>query len=71
MNPIVHRLDVSTRDEQRFRSEIEVPNPVGSILVIAFPRWSPGSYLIREPRRLVHDLRAWAIISGKEIDCAN
>lgn len=69
MNPIVHRLDVSTRDEQRFRSEIEVPNPVGSILVIAFPRWSPGSYLIREPRRLVHDLRSWAIISGKEIDC--
>ena len=69
MRSIVHRLDVSTRDEQRFRSEIEVPNPVGSILVLAFPRWSPGSYLIREPRRLVHDLRAWAIVSGQEVDC--
>ena len=69
MSSIVHRLDVSTRDEQRFRSEIEVLNPVGSILVLAFPRWSPGSYLIREPRRLVHDLRAWAIISGQEVDC--
>ena len=69
MREIVHRLDVSTRDEQRFRSEIEISNPVGSKLILAFPRWSPGSYLIREPRRLVHDMRAWAMISGKNFDC--
>ena len=51
MSKIMHRLDVSTRDEQRYRSEIEISNPIGSRLILAFPRWSPGSYLIREPRR--------------------
>ena len=69
MSKIVHRLDVSTRDEQRYRSEIEISNPIGSRLILAFPRWSPGSYLIREPRRLVHDMRAWAIVSGKNEVC--
>ena len=69
MKGIVHRLDVSTRDEQRYRSEIEIPNPIGSKLILAFPRWSPGSYLIREPRRLIHDMRAWALVSGEDVDC--
>ena len=35
MREIVHRLDVSTRDEQRFRSEIEISDLVGSKLILA------------------------------------
>ena len=62
MSEIKYILDVSTRDEQRFYAAVEISNPVGSRLILAFPRWSPGSYLIREPRRLVHDMSAWAIV---------
>ena len=69
MSEIKYILDVSTRDEQRFYAAVEISNPVGSRLILAFPRWSPGSYLIREPRRLVHDMSAWAIVSGNNLDC--
>ncbi|MEC9118087.1 MAG: hypothetical protein VX854_00995, partial [Candidatus Thermoplasmatota archaeon] len=69
MSEIKYILDVSTRDEQRFYAAVEIANPVGSRLILAFPRWSPGSYLIREPRRLVHDMSAWAIVSGNNLDC--
>ena len=69
MSEIKYILDISTRDEQRFHAAVEISNPVGSRLILAFPRWSPGSYLIREPRRLVHDMSAWAIVSGNNLDC--
>ena len=69
MSEIKYILDISTRDEQRFYAAVEISNPVGSRLILAFPRWSPGSYLIREPRRLVHDMSAWAIVSGNNLDC--
>ena len=69
MSEIKYILDVSTRDEQRFYAAVEISNPVGSRLILAFPRWSPGSYLIREPRRLIHDMSAWAIVSGNNLDC--
>ncbi len=69
MSEIKYILDVSTRDEQRFYAAVEISNPIGSRLILAFPRWSPGSYLIREPRRLVHDMSAWAIVSGNNLDC--
>ncbi|MEC9174744.1 MAG: PDZ domain-containing protein [Candidatus Thermoplasmatota archaeon] len=69
MSEIKYILDVSTRDEQRFYAAVEISNPVGSRLILAFPRWSPGSYLIREPRRLIHDMTAWAIVSGNNLDC--
>lgn len=69
MSEIKYILDVSTRDEQRFYAAVEILNPIGSRLILAFPRWSPGSYLIREPRRLVHDMSAWAIVSGNNLDC--
>ena len=69
MSEIKYILDVSTRDEQRFYAAVEISNPIGSRLILAFPRWSPGSYLIREPRRLVHDMSAWAIVSGNNFDC--
>ena len=69
MSEIKYILDVSKRDEQRFFAGVEISNPVGSRLILAFPRWSPGSYLIREPRRLVHDMSAWAMVSGNNFDC--
>tara|TARA_Y100000768_G_scaffold387970_1_gene381244 strand:- start:1922 stop:3724 length:1803 start_codon:yes stop_codon:yes gene_type:complete len=69
MSEIKYILDVSKRDEQRFFAGVEIFNPVGSRLILAFPRWSPGSYLIREPRRLVHDMSAWAMVSGNNFDC--
>ena len=69
MSEIKYILDISTRDEQRFYAAVEISNPVGSRLILAFPRWSPGSYLIREPRRLVHDMSAWAVVSGNNLDC--
>ena len=69
MSEIKYILDISTRDEQRFHAAVEISNPVGSRLILAFPRWSPGSYLIREPRRLVHDMSAWAVVSGNNFDC--
>ena len=69
MSEIKYILDVSTRDEQRFYAAVEILNPIGSRLILAFPRWSPGSYLIREPRRLIHDMSAWAIVSGNNLDC--
>ena len=69
MNSIVHRLDVAPRHSQRYAGGIDVPSPVGRRLVLAFPRWSPGSYLIREYGRFVHDFRSWAIVDGESIDC--
>ena len=69
MSEIKYILDISTRDEQRFYAAVEISNPVGSRLILAFPRWSPGSYLIREPRRLVHDMSAWAVVSENNLDC--
>ncbi len=69
MNSIVHRLDVAPRHSQRYAGGIDVPFPVGRRLVLAFPRWSPGSYLIREYGRFVHDFRSWAIVDGESIDC--
>ena len=38
MSEIKYILDVSTRDEQRFYAGIEISNPVGSRLILAFPR---------------------------------
>ena len=71
MSSIIHKLDTAPRHSQRYAGGIDIPSPLGRRLVLAFPRWSPGSYLIREYGRFAHDFRSWAIVDGESVDCSS
>ena len=64
---IHYELDVTAGAAQVVRCAMRIKAQFTSRRVdLAFPRWSPGSYLIREPFRLVHDLTATANIPSGE-----
>ena len=58
--------DATDGASRRLGVSIEITGPfVGNILEMRFPRWVPGSYLIREPMQHLTDLSASC--DGKEI----
>ena len=57
-------------ETQHLRVQIEVNGPFTSSSVeFSFPRWVPGSYLIREPIRWMVDLEAIGP-DGEEFHCS-
>ena len=54
--PIHLWLDVTDAASARIRCwmDVEASGPEGTVM--AFPRWIPGSYVIRDPVRMVRDL---------------
>ncbi len=56
---IHHHADVTDGARQVMHCSVRIDGPFSSKqVVLSFPRWTPGSYLVREPLRLVHDMRA-------------
>ena len=63
---ITFHADATDGASRRLGVSIEITGPfVGNILEMRFPRWIPGSYLIREPMQHLTDLSASC--DGKEI----
>ena len=63
---ITFHADATDGASRRLGVSIEITGPfVGNILEMRFPRWIPGSYLIREPMQHLTDLSAFC--DGKEV----
>ena len=63
---ITFHADATDGASRRLGVSIEIAGPfVGNILELRFPRWVPGSYLIREPMQHPTDLAASC--DGKEV----
>ena len=63
---ITFHADATDGASRRLGVSIEIAGPfVGNILELRFPRWVPGSYLIREPMQHLTDLAASC--DGKEV----
>ena len=57
-NEIILWLDVTDSSSSRWICSIDLPKKEEEFFELAFPRWVPGSYTIREPVRMVRDLRS-------------
>ena len=63
---IVFQADVTDGASRRMDISIEIKGPfTENIFEMRFPRWVPGSYLIREP--IQHLSNLLAMVDGKEI----
>ena len=63
---IIFQVDATDGASRRLSVNIEINGPfIENIFEMRFPRWIPGSYLIREPMQHLTDLSATC--DGKEI----
>ena len=63
---LTFHVDATGGASRRLGVRVEIEGPfIGNILELRFPRWIPGSYLIREPMQHLSDLSA--VCDGDEI----
>ena len=64
-----YRISASSRAEQYLHCGLKIEGKFDSnILELAFPRWIPGSYFIREPMQYVSEIIA-STKNGNKLKC--
>lgn len=58
MTGIRYRIDLAAAHQGEIRIELELAPAAGGIRDLFLPVWTPGSYLVREYSRHLHDLQA-------------